>query len=138
MLNAITDSFDLAVVLNATPADAAETPRDWIAGTLYPLDAHATTDDLAILADSTAAVRPSPAGEFCAAGDHRTCIEAMRAHWCPADQRGTADRAVVVYRDGAEFHAAHPDLAAYPASRHRAAVDRVTERIDYPKRNPLE
>lgn len=92
LVQAIHGSYDLAAVLNATPAtpeDAAETPRDWIegiwvAGTVYPLDPEATTDTLAVLADGTAAVRLSPKGEFCN-GQHRVGLEYDAEHWCAAD-----------------------------------------------------
>ena len=89
MLTAIKDSEDLAAVLNTRPLtaeDAAETPRDWIDGiwvhgTVYPLDPDATTDTLAVLADGTAAVRRTEAGEFCGYPRHNH----YEAHWCPAD-----------------------------------------------------
>jgi hypothetical protein len=89
MITAINDSHDLAAVLNAqplTPEDAAETPRDWITGiwvngTVYPLDPQATTATLAVLADGTAAVRRTEAGEFCGYPKHNH----HAAHWCPAD-----------------------------------------------------
>lgn len=90
---AIADSNDLAVILNATPGtpqDAAETPRDWlagiwVAGTVYPLDAQTTTTTRAVLADGTAAVEFSPRGTRCRHGEHRTGIEYTAAHWCAAD-----------------------------------------------------
>jgi hypothetical protein len=94
MISAITSSDDLAFVLNAPAAtleDAAETPRDWlagiwVAGEVYPLDEQATTDTLAVLADGTAAVRFSPKGEYCnvshGPGSYLLCGQ---AHWCPAD-----------------------------------------------------
>lgn len=89
MITAIKGSEDLAAVLNAEPLtaeDAAETPRDWIAGiwvhgTVYPLDPEATTETLAVLADGTAAVRRTEAGEFCGRPRHNH----YEAHWCPAD-----------------------------------------------------
>lgn len=93
MITSITSSLDLSSLLNnsvpATAADAAETPRDWteglwVAGDVYPLDAAATTDTLAVLADGTAAVRWSPKGEYCGGG-HRTAPEGIAAHWCAAD-----------------------------------------------------
>lgn len=72
MITAIAHSRDLAHVLNATPvteADAAETPRDWLAGiwvngTVYPLSEEETTDTLAVLANGTAAARRTPTGEW--------------------------------------------------------------------------
>lgn len=72
MITAIAHSRDLAYVLNATPAteaDAAETPRDWlagiwVAGTVYPLSEEETTDTLAVLANGTAAARRSTTGEW--------------------------------------------------------------------------
>lgn len=93
MITSITSSHDLATVLNATPlteADAAETPRDWldgiwVNGTVYALDAEATTDTLAVLADGTAAARWSPKGEWCS-GTHRTGPDSQAAHWCTADE----------------------------------------------------
>lgn len=89
MITAISDSDTLAAVLNAEPLtaeDAAETPRDWIAGiwvngTVYPLDPDATTETLAVLADGTAAVRRTQPGEFCGYPRHNH----YKAHWCPAD-----------------------------------------------------
>lgn len=99
MITSITSSDDLAVILNATPAtpqDAAETPRDWlagiwVAGEVYPLDPTATTDTLAVLASGTAAVRLSPKGERCG-NHHRTGVEADAGHWCAADtEYWTAD-----------------------------------------------
>jgi hypothetical protein len=93
MLTAIASSHDLAVVLNAVPAteaDAAETPRDWlagiwVAGTVYPLDAAVTTDTRAVLADGTAAVEFSPAGDPCLYGRHGNLPASFAAHWCAAD-----------------------------------------------------
>lgn len=92
MTTSIASSLDLATVLNATPlteADAAETPRDWlagiwVAGSVYPLDPQATTDTLAALADGTAAVSWSPKGKHCN-GRHRVGVEYDAAHWCDAD-----------------------------------------------------
>lgn len=92
MISSISESNDLAAVLNAEPAtteDAAETPRDWlegiwVGGTNYPLDAKATTETLAVLADGTAAAVWSPKGEYCK-GDHRTGVQFQAAHWCVAD-----------------------------------------------------
>ena len=89
MITAINDSDTLAAILNAKPLtaeDATETPRDWIAGiwvhgTVYPLDPQATTETLAVLADGTAAVQLTTAGEFCGYPRHNH----YEAHWCPAD-----------------------------------------------------
>ena len=90
MITAIHDSEDFAALLNdakpLTAEDAAETPRDWIAGiwvngTVYPLDPDATTDTLAVLADGTAAVLRTQPGEFCGYPRHNH----YEAHWCPAD-----------------------------------------------------
>jgi hypothetical protein len=91
--SAINDSNDLAALLNntvpATPEDAAETPRDWLAGmwvdgTVYPLDPEATTETRAVLTNGTAAVSWSPKGAYCGGG-HRTAVDSDAGHWCPAD-----------------------------------------------------
>jgi hypothetical protein len=91
---AINDSGDLAYLMNntvpATAEDAAETPRDWLAGlwvsgNVYPLDPGATTETRAVLANGTAAVAWSPKGAYCGTGGHRTAVESDAAHWCPAD-----------------------------------------------------
>lgn len=92
MISSIRSSNDLATVLNAQPlteADAKETPRDWIegiwvGGEIYPLDADATTNTLAVLANGTAAVTWSPKGTYCSGG-HRTAVDSLAAHWCDAD-----------------------------------------------------
>ncbi|MEU8308920.1 hypothetical protein AB0C84_35700 [Actinomadura sp. NPDC048955] len=95
MITSITDSDELAAVLNAdplTPEDAAETPRDWLAGIkiglggpVYPLDPDATTETLAVLANGTAAVRLSPGGEHCGRQHGKTAFKSTASHWCPAD-----------------------------------------------------
>ncbi|MFI1204813.1 hypothetical protein ACH4VR_36195 [Streptomyces sp. NPDC020883] len=92
MITSISDSHDLATVLNVEPLteeDAAETPCDWIegiwvAGKVYPLDATATTETLAVLANGTAAVEWSPEGKYCG-GSHRTAVWSHSGHWCAAD-----------------------------------------------------
>ncbi|MFG2970843.1 hypothetical protein ACGFZS_47000 [Streptomyces sp. NPDC048288] len=97
MLNSISSSSDLATVLNAQPLtdqDARETPRDWldgiwVAGEVYPLDAAATTDTLAVLANGTGAVSWSPKGAYCS-GSHRTAVESQAGHWCAADTDSVA------------------------------------------------
>ncbi|WP_431881943.1 hypothetical protein [Micromonospora chalcea] len=100
MPRAIRSSEDLALILNAPPAteaDAAETPRDWlagiwVAGTVYPLDPDATTDTLAVLANGTAAVAYSPHGTYCG-GEHGPASShvAYSGHWCPADTDSWSD-----------------------------------------------
>jgi len=108
MITTITGSIDLAEILNSAPlteADAADTPRDWegiwAGGTEYPLSQEETTDTLVVLADGTAAVRYSPEGERCWGEHHRTAVESMAGHWCPADlERWTSnDEACGVERD---------------------------------------
>ena len=91
IVTTINGSLDLAEILNSTPlteADAADTPREWgsiwVGGTEYPLSQE-TRDDFVALADGTAAVRYSPEGERCNAEHHRTAVESMAGHWCPAD-----------------------------------------------------
>ncbi|WP_028478711.1 hypothetical protein [Nocardia sp. CNY236] len=95
MISHISNSYDLAAVLNAppaAPADATETPRDWpagiwVAGTVYPLDAEASTSTLVVLADGTAAVRQEPSGlwapadreEWTANGDARGAVRDCRS-----------------------------------------------------------
>lgn len=94
MITAITCSTDLARVLNAAPgteADAAETPRDWlagiwVAGNVYPLSEEESTAVLAVLADGTAAARRTAKGEWVAA-DVETWVAAEHARgvdrdWC--------------------------------------------------------
>ena len=99
IVTTITGSIDLAEILNSAPlteADAADTPRDWesiwVGGTEYPLSQEETTDNFVVLADGTAAVRYSPEGERCWGEHHRTAVESLAGHWCPADlERWTRD-----------------------------------------------
>lgn len=122
-VTAIRSSWDLAELLNThaplTEQDAAETPRNWIAGmwvagNVYPLDEAATTDNLAVLADGTAAVRFSPAGtwEGCGGG-HRTSVEGTQEHWCPADRDewNNTDWDATVVRDWREVYVGQAGFA---------------------------
>lgn len=98
MITSISDSVDLAEILNAEPAtdaDAAATPRDWtgiwVAGHTYELDQAAATDTFAVLADGTAAARFKESGTDCWGLDnpcgHKPGNLGVRceAHWVPAD-----------------------------------------------------
>ncbi|WP_201296765.1 DUF1870 family protein [Nocardiopsis sp. FR26] len=55
-----------------------------------------------------------------------------------ATLQGQDDPTLTVYRDDTAFHAARPDLAAYPAAWHRAVAARVARliphlRIEFPE-----
>ncbi|UQA91373.1 hypothetical protein [Streptomyces halobius] len=95
----LTTSADLAALMNthapATPEDAAETPLDWtgglwFGGDTYEVDAVATTADTLVLTNG-AAVRFSPAGQYCGGEDagcghvRNGAVASMAAHWIPAD-----------------------------------------------------
>ncbi len=146
LVQAITSSTELAAVLNAqpaTPADAAETPRDWIdgiwvAGTIYPLDPEATTETLAVLADGTAAVCLTEKGRWCAVNHGRGFAKGL-PHWCVADAdswtwgqdvRGvTRDwRAVTVWdANGYTNTTVHPTLDAAKTAFDREVAQLRTE-----------
>ncbi|MGD6716535.1 hypothetical protein VWT32_22670, partial [Xanthomonas citri pv. citri] len=85
-------------------ADAAETPRDWLAGiwvngAVYSLDPAVTTETLAVLADGAGAVEWSPEGLACGYGHGRV------GHWCPADVESWQDGDVRgVTRDWRSIH----------------------------------
>jgi hypothetical protein len=100
MITSINGSRDLAALLNdsepLTEQDAAETPRDWLAGLwvggdIYPLDPGSTTETRAVLADGTAAITWKKAGQDCWGSDnpcaHASGRPGLRAlaHWIPAE-----------------------------------------------------
>jgi hypothetical protein len=138
MITSISASCDLAALLNdstpLTAEDAAETPRDWLAGMwvngdVYPLDEAATTDTRVVLADGTAAVEFSPKGAWCR-GEHRTGVEYLAPHWCDADTDSwiEEDDARGVTRDWRAVHVwdanGYSDTQVYPTlDEARAAFD---------------
>jgi hypothetical protein len=144
MANITLASYDLAALLNnstpGTPEDAAETPRDWLAGLwvdgdIHPLDKDATTDTRAVLASGTAAVEFSPQGTWCR-GQHRTGVDSLAAHWCDADSdswtaegdaRGvTRDWRVVNVWDANGYS----DTQVYPTlDEAKAAFDREVQEL---------
>jgi hypothetical protein len=147
MITAITGSDSLAEVLNAPPltaGDAAETPRDWTAGiwvhgTVYPLDADASTETLAVLADGTAAARRTAAGEFCGYPRHNH----REAHWCPADTDTVRwGQARGIERDWRQVYVwdanGYSDTTVYPTlgeakaafTREEAELDEIGEDLD--------
>lgn len=85
----------------ATAEDATEGPLDWtgglwVEGTLYSVDAAATTATTLVLTDGPA-IRLSPAGTYCGGRDggcghvRNSGVEAQAEHWTPADYETWGD-----------------------------------------------